>query len=124
MAVLLDAGALIAIDRLDREVTAALRVAQRERRPLRTGAPVVAQVWRDGARQANLARVLAGVDVRRLDEASARRVGELLGAAGTDIVDSHMAVLAEPEDQILTSDPEDMQRLLSARGIHSRVIRV
>ncbi len=45
-----------AIDRRDRAVAAMLRVAQLARLPVRTSAAVVGQVWRDGARQANLAR--------------------------------------------------------------------
>jgi hypothetical protein len=125
LALLLDAGAFIAIDKRDPKVGAALRVAQQERVPLRTGAPVVAQVWREGAQQANLARVLAGVDVRPLDRGGARRAGELLAAtATTDVADAHVALLAEPDDEVLTTDPEDIDRLLAARGVEARVIRV
>lgn len=125
MALLLDTGALIAVDKRDRRVGARLSVAEVERIPLRTGAPVVAQVWRDGARQANLARVLAGVEVRALDRATARRTGELLAAtATTDVVDAHVALLAEPDDEVLTTDPEDMDRLLAARRVAARVVEV
>lgn len=125
MALLLDAGALIAVEKRDRRVRARLSVAQQERRPLRTGATVLAQVWRGGSRQATLARVLAGIDVLPLDEAHARRAGELLGVTGTsDVVDAHVAVLAGRGDEVLTSDPEDMRRLLSARGIGARVVGV
>ena len=53
MALVLDAGGLIAIDRLDRAVGAMLRVAQQEKLPVRTSAAVVAQVWRNGSLQAN-----------------------------------------------------------------------
>lgn len=125
MAVLLDAGALIAVDKLDRKVRARLSVAQKEGLPVRTGATVVAQVWRDGARQANLARVLAGIDVLPLARDHAHRVGELLARTGTtDVVDAHVAVLAEPTDRILTSDPEDMDRLLGAREVRALAVRV
>lgn len=125
MALILDAGALIAVDKRDRKVRARLSVAQEAALPVRTGSTVVAQVWRGGARQANLARVLAGIDVRPLDRHDARRVGELLGATGTaDVVDAHVAVLTEPTDRILTSDPEDMNRLLEARGMGARAVGV
>jgi hypothetical protein len=125
MAFLLDAGALIAVDRRDRKVLARLDVAQREGVPVRTGATVVAQVWRDGSQQANLARLLAGVDVLPLTSDQARRVGELLGATGTtDVVDAHVAVLAEPADRVLTSDEEDVKRLLQARGVSAVAVRV
>ena len=66
MTAVLDAGALIAVDRRDRRVGAMLRVLQQQSVPLVSSAAVVAQVWRRPARQANLARVLAGVDVRLL----------------------------------------------------------
>jgi predicted nucleic acid-binding protein len=125
MALLLDAGALIAVDKRDRKMRARLSVALEEGLPVRTGATVVAQVWRDGARQANLARVLAGVDVLPLDAEDAHRVGELLGVTGTtDVVDAHTAVLAERADHILTSDPKDMERLLEARGMRALVVGV
>jgi predicted nucleic acid-binding protein len=125
MALLLDAGALIAADKGDRKVGARLSVAQKERLPVRTGATALAQVWRDGSRQANLARLLAGIDVLPLDRSDARTVGELLGATGTtDVVDAHLAVLAEPGDRILTSDPGDMERLLRERGVRALAVRV
>jgi hypothetical protein len=69
--------------------------------------------------------VLAGVDVLPLDEVDARALGALLGATGTsDVVDGHVAVLAAAGDEVLTSDPDDMQRLLAARGVGVRVIGI
>jgi hypothetical protein len=113
----LDAGALIAIDRRDRSVGAMLRVAQQQHVAVRSSAGVVAQVWRDGARQANLARVLSGVDVAALDFSAAKRIGPLLGATGTsDAVDGHVAQLVEAGDVLLTSDSRDMRRLLGDRA--------
>ena len=125
MTLLLDAGALIAIDKRDSRVRFTLRAAQEEGIPIRTAATAVAQVWRDGARQANLAGGLASIDVLPLGADDARRVGELLGATGTtDVVDAHVALLAEPGDRILTSDPKDMDRLLEARGTRALTVRV
>jgi hypothetical protein len=93
-----------------------LRVAQRERIPLRCSAGVVAQVWRNGARQANLARVLRGIDIVALDASAAIRIGPALGATRTaDVVDAHVALLASRGDQLLTSDPSDIRRLLGNR---------
>lgn len=117
MTVVLDAGALIAIDRRDRKIGAMLRIAQQQRMAVRSGAGVVAQVWRDGSRQANLSRVLSGVDVAALDLPVAKRVGVLLGAVDrSDVVDGHVARLVEPGDQLLTSDPDDMRALLRDRA--------
>lgn len=125
MTAVLDAGALIAIDRRDRAVGAMLRVLQREGVPVHTSAGAVAQVWRDGRRQANLARVLPGVDVAALNSVVARRVGELLRASdSTDLVDAHVALLVPPGGTVLTSDDADVRALLRARRVKARVVRV
>jgi hypothetical protein len=119
----LDAGALVAIDRRDRAVGAQLRVLQQQRVPLRTSAAVVGQVWRDGRKQANLARVLAGTGIEPLGQDDGRRIGELLARAGSaDVVDAHVALLAAPTDVVLTSDPDDIRALLAARGVPARVL--
>jgi hypothetical protein len=123
--IVLDAGALVALDRRDRAVGAMLRVAQQERIPVCGSAAAVAQVWRDGARQAVLARVLTGVRVDGLDPATGRRLGLLLGRSGTaDVVDAHVASLAGPGDVVLTSDPGDLEHLLATLGVDAAVRRV
>jgi hypothetical protein len=122
MAVVLDAGPLIAAERQDREVLGLLLEAKRKRAPLRTSAAVVAQVWRDGARQAALARLLDGVEVIGFDEDTAHHVGSLLGAAGhSDVVDGHVAFITGHNDVVLTSDAVDIRRLLVARGVAATV---
>ena len=118
MAIVLDAGGLIAIDNKDRRVGALLEIAHRERIPVRTSAAVVAQAWRDGARQANLARTLAGMNIVSVDTAFGRRIGELLAQTGTaDVVDGHVALLTDPGDIVITSDKSDIERLLESRSI-------
>jgi hypothetical protein len=119
----LDAGALVAIDRRDRVIGAQLRVLQQQATPLRTSAAVVGEVWRDGRKQANLARVLADVGVEPLGEG--KQIGELLGQTGSaDVVDAHVALLVAPGDLVLTSDPGDIRALLQACGVAARVQRV
>jgi hypothetical protein len=114
--VVLDAGALIAIDRRDRTVGAMLRVAQQQHVAVRSSGGAVAQVWRDGARQANLARVLSGVDVAALDVTAAKHIGPLLGATNTsDAIDGHVAQLVKAGDHLITSDPQDLRLLLGNR---------
>jgi hypothetical protein len=121
----LDAGALVAVDKRDRAVGAMLRVLQRDGVPVLTGAGVVAQVWRDGRRQANLARVLPGVDIAALDDISSKRVGKLLRENRTDdLVDAHIALLVGSEDQVLTSDERDIKALLRTRRVKATIIRV
>lgn len=125
MKVVLDAGALIAVDRRDRRVGAMLRVIQQQSMPVHTSGAVVAQVWRDGRRQVNLTRVLAGVEIAPLDEIAAKRVGELLAASRTsDLADAHVAWLVRSGDVVLTSDVADITALLKARRITAQLIAV
>lgn len=125
MSAVLDAGALVAVDKRDRVVGAMLRVLQRDGVPVLTSAGAVAQVWRDGRRQANLARVLPGIDVAAVDDLSAKRAGELLQAnESDDLVDAHVALLAQPKDQVLTSDEADIKALLRTRRVRAAVIPV
>jgi hypothetical protein len=117
-ALVLDAGALIAADRDDRATMARLRVAQTSGIELRTIGVVIAQVWRDPTgRQANLGRLLRSVDVRAVDLQLGREAGVLLGRAGTgDPVDATVVAVATVGDRIVTSDPHDIGRLVSASG--------
>ena len=90
-----------------------------------TSGGVVAQVWRDGSRQANLARILSGVVVDPLDDVVARRVGELLRQnRSDDLVDAHVALLVHPDDQVITSDEPDLKALLCTRNVRARIVCV
>jgi hypothetical protein len=115
-ALILDAGALVAVDRDDRAMIARLRAAQQHGLELRTNAMVVAQVWRDRhGRQANLARLLGAVDVRAVSQRDGRDAGVLQAMAGTaDAIDATVVLLAVPGDRILTSDPGDISLLATA----------
>ena len=85
---------------------------------------VVAQVWRDpSGHQALLARALRSIEVRSVDEDLARRAGVLLGRTSTnDAIDATLVLLAADGDDILTSDPEDIARLVAATSRRVRVI--
>jgi len=122
VSLVLDAGALIAFDRGSAPVGTLLRAAQRRDVSVRTSGAVVAQVWRDGPRQARLARLLRGVEVVGLDAQAGRRVGGLLDSSGTtDVVDGHLASIVEASDVVLTSDPEEIEALLAVSGTSARV---
>ena len=82
----LDAGAFVAFERGDVRIRAHLAAAHRLGLEVVTTSPVVGQVWRDGRRQALLARLLAATRVDAPDEAAARRAGELLRKSRTDDV--------------------------------------
>ncbi|MGH9072039.1 MAG: hypothetical protein ACRDX8_12960 [Acidimicrobiales bacterium] len=125
MIAVLDAGALIAIDRRDRRVAALLRVLQSNGTEVHTSAGAVAQVWRSGSRQVNLGRVLSGLGTVALDETAATKVGELLSANCTsDVVDAHIALLVDTGDTVLTSDEADIRALLRTRRVKASVVRV
>lgn len=113
--VTLDAGALIALLRGDRRMIALLDLAQKRGRTFRVPAGVVAQVFRDGSRQAVLTRFLRSDDVQvvPLDDPLARACGELCGLVGsTDVIDASVVLVArQHDDAIVTSDPDDLQRL-------------
>ncbi len=111
----LDAGALIAIDKNDRRVVAALRLALDADLPITIPAGVVGQVWRDGARQVRLARLLGstGVAIEALDDARARAAGQLCGTTATnDVTDASVVLCAKARgDRIFTSDVDDLRHL-------------
>jgi hypothetical protein len=122
---ILDAGAFVGVDKRDRRVGAMLRVLQRRRIPLQTSAAVVAQVWRNGARQAEIARLLPGVELRPLTPDDGKRAGELQAKARTaDVVDAHLALVVAAGDRVLTSDINDIARLLAARGVDVELVQV
>lgn len=113
--IVLDTGALIALDRGDKRMIALLHRALAQGRTLRVPAGVVGQAWRDGRVQVTLARLLRSeeVSIVSLDEQVARACGELCGAANeSDIIDASVVILArERRDPIVTSDPDDLRRL-------------
>ena len=120
---ILDAGALVAIDRGDRAVNDKIKRALRSGQPVRTNANVVAQAWRDGARQARLARALRGITVEPITREDGYRAGELLGATRTkDVVDATVALLAKSGDEVYTSDLSDLRKLCEATGFKAVVI--
>ena len=121
----LDAGALIAVERMSRDVIALIKRERRAGRAPITHGGIVGQVWRDGGRQANLARLLPGLDVEALDAELGSRAGALLARSrSTDVIDAALALLAQDGDEILTSDPEDMRVLIAASGVDADVVEV
>jgi hypothetical protein len=86
---------------------------------------IVGQAWRGrGSRHALLAKALAGCEIRALDEALGRAAGELLGRAKRrDVVDAALVILASDGDQIITSDPGDLEPLAQASGRHVEIVR-
>ena len=129
-ALVLDAGALIALDRNDRSVWAMLRNAADDSAQVSVPAGVIAQAWRDGSRQALLARALGHCDEVPLEGSLARATGLLCGRANTaDIVDASVALIAAARSRtgptaLVTSDPTDLRHLLQALGVSVRLVTV
>lgn len=112
---MLDAGALIAVERGDRPTALLIEVARQEHREVVVPAGVVAQVWRGGRRQARLARLLGAreVVVEPLTDAGARAAGVLCGEAGTsDVVDATVVLAARRHRAtVVSSDRADLELL-------------
>jgi hypothetical protein len=126
VSLLLDSGALIALERNDRLMWRRLKEAWIRREPAVTHGGVVGQVWRgDGGRQARLARALASIQVRALDDSLGRASGRLLALTETrDVIDAALVLLARDGDQIVTSDPLDLAPLADAADRHVEIVVV
>ena len=123
--IVLDTGALIALERNDRAMWTALKLAALSEARVLVPSSVLAQVWRGQPTQASLARALAYCVVSPFDPL-AREVGVLCGRTGTsDIVDAHVAIVAASEgDALYTSDPKDLRRLIVAQSARRPAIVV
>ena len=110
-ALVLDAGALIAIERGEQRLW---RLCQ-EVDELHVPAGVLAQVWRDPRRQVRVARTLAAAEttVHPLDADAARAAGMLCARSGTnDVVGASVATVARLVGGVVaTGDPDDLRRL-------------
>lgn len=131
MSIILDAGALVALDRDDRAMWRRLKATLLSGDPPMTHGGVIAQVaiaavWRGGTgRQTRLARALQAVDTVPLDEELGRRAGVLLARSGlTDAIDAALAAMAAHGDQIITSDPHDLAALVAVTGRRIDVVPV
>lgn len=115
MSLVLDAGALIAVERGDRNTAAVIEVARREHRAVIVPAGVVGQAWRGGGRQVRLARVLNARDVlvEPLTDVGARAAGVLCGTAGTtDVIDASVVLTARRHGAtVISSDRSDLEAL-------------
>lgn len=111
----LDAGPLIGLDRGDERTRAVIARITKGGGGFIIPAPVLAQVWRDGSRQARLATLIRSRDthVEPFDGLRAKAAGALLGRSGTsDVVDASVVISARRHQAlVLTTDPEDIRRI-------------
>jgi hypothetical protein len=118
-----DTGALLAAERNDRRMWALHAGFLAEEAVPTVPAPVLAQAWRGGAKQASLSRLLALCEVEPMSEQQARNVGRLARRSRhDDVVDVTVVEGAlRRKDGIVTSDPDDMRRILEALREHVRI---
>ena len=116
-AVVSDAGVLLAADKNDRRAWAEHKAGLEFGVVPLVPAPVLAQVSRS-PQQLQLRRFLTGCVVVPLGERDAHDAGRLLGVSRTaDVVDAAVAVTALRQKAIiLTSDPDNIERLIRASG--------
>lgn len=115
---LYDAGALIAIDKNDRQMWARYQVALADGRDIHIPAIVVGQAWRDARRQVRLGQFLASCILDPVGPETAKAAGILCGRAGSaDVVDAVVVVMAAVLGAIIwTSDPQDIKALADHSG--------
>jgi hypothetical protein len=118
-----DTGALIAADRNNRTMWALHASFLAAGIAPTVPAPVLAEAWRGGARQANLARFLALCNVEALDEDQAKAVGVLGGKSGhDDIVDITVVEGAiRRSDAVVTSNPTHITLIADAMRVRLRI---
>ena len=123
--VVYDAAVLVAADRNNRRAWAEHKARLELGIVPWVPTPVVAQVSRS-PQQAQLRRFLTGCALVPLGESEAHEAGRLLGKTRTvDVVDAVVVTVAlRKKAMILTSDPDDIKRLIRASGREVPVIGV
>lgn len=119
----LDSGALIAFEKGDRFMLALLEVVAATRTVVHIPSGVLAQVWRNSARQAPLAAFLKRdhVTVPELTRPVALQIGRLLATTGqSDVVDAQVALTGVVTNStIVTTDFADIRALAPTAQIQA-----
>lgn len=119
----LDSEGLSKLATGDPQVRAYLETARKRGARIVVSAITLTEVLRGGPRDALVHRVLARVSKLPVTEELARHAGELLGTTGLsghrcaiDAVVAATALNSAPPIVLLTSDPDDMSRLVEEPG--------
>jgi hypothetical protein len=118
-----DTGALVAAGRNNRQMWALHAGYLAEEVIPTVPAPVLAEAWRGGSRQASLSRLLRMCDTEPMSEDLARNVGVLAGKSGhEDIVDvSVVEGAVRRGDAIVTSNMSHIRMVADASGASPRI---
>jgi hypothetical protein len=113
-----DTGVLLAAERNDRKMWQIHAGLVDEKVVPVIPAPVLAQAWRGGPKQANLARFLRTCQIEPMSEEQARSIGALAGRSGhDDIVDVAVVEGAiRRGDGVLTSDVAHIRKVAAVAG--------
>jgi hypothetical protein len=121
----LDSGGVSAIAEGSGLARAAIERARRDGWTVAIAAPVLAEVHTGRRDHAHIDRVVNAVDrVVPTTADRARQAGELRSMAGVrDVVDAIVVAdaVAAPPALVMTSDPDDIGRLIDASGAGARV---
>ena len=119
MGVTYDTGALVAAERNDRRMWALHAGFLAEEIVPTVPAPVLAEAWRGGSRQASLSRLLAMCEVEAMTDAQARQVGVLSGKAAHDDIGDVAVVegAIRRGDSVVTSNEADIIKVASGARI-------
>lgn len=117
-----DTGALLAAEANRRDLWALHAAALKRGHLPTTPAAVLAQAWRGGP-QASLSRLLKGCRVEDLTEPRARLAGDACSKSGVrKIVDASVVIGAVVRsDLVVSSDPDDLERIAQALGASLRI---
>lgn len=120
MRVTYDTGALIAAERNDRRMWALHNGYSTEGVTPLVPAPVLAEAWRGGARQARLVHFLRACEIEEMTAGQARRIGELVGASGlddiTDVAVVEVAIRLGDNGPVVTSNASHIRQVADAAG--------
>jgi hypothetical protein len=118
-----DTGALVAAERNNRQMWALHAGYLAEEVIPTVPAPVLAEAWRGGSRQASLSRLLRMCDTEPMSEELARHVGVLAGKSGHDDI-VHVSVVegaVRRGDAVVTSNMTRIRMVADATGTRLRI---
>lgn len=118
-----DTGALVAAERNNRQMWA-LHAGYLAEEVLPTvPAPVLAEAWRGGSRQASLSRLLRMCDTEPMSEELARNVGVLAGKSDHDDIVGVSVVegALRRGDAVVTSNVTHIRKVADAVGASLRI---
>jgi hypothetical protein len=118
-----DTGALVAAERNNRQMWALHAGYLAEEVIPTVPAPVLAEAWRSGSRQASLSRFLRMCDTEPMGEGQAKNVGVLAGRSDHDDIADVCVVegAVRRGDAVVTSNATHIRRIAEAAGARLRI---